>query len=1227
MVSPVRVPLSSQRPPDSSSDSFSESEGSTQKPKTACEQSAAMQPMSLRRLDPQSILRKLPEHAQGELKKKDGYEQLRLLIHRAVCLYNSEHPIGDGTCARIRLFPLQLSKEEQKDPERQGFRIVSYFCSVSGTTKTARWLLSRTKEKHPPDLSTQRQDFLFFLFRAQKEQQDLYAITTGDAWRVVKPYSCYEFPPSIAKRILDPNLQSLKYMGLVGNVKEIKLTHRQAVVFRRLDHPESFPTTITARLREKASLMELPCFTTSSGKISEARPAVEIEMGCVRINKGLDPLAFTSIADHYSTIFRGKATFVAGSRNRREEDQEAFSWWEDIILVAPQKQKDLDRTLLQVVWECYKEKRPIPFEFCYKHPKGYLEALEYELVRKDRKGSVSLQEWSVPKSPVEMMQLLSESVPELARSENMDQFAKALDQIFVRFKNSGRWTQAKFREYFEGEIRYKGECSYFRVLGQWYQLSYNYSRWIQQAFAELVQNTVATPEQLNLQIEWPSGQEGQFVPEAEYLSLYKEAANCLIGDKLLIDNMEFGDLILFNPQTAQLSIVQVKRGIDRSARIACSQIRHAARKLEQEFLNSKKKDSFLKRWADKYEKRAKKNGVESPFAAWGDKKAFLKSFNRNSVNFVYAFVDEVAKDRRLADEARVNMLLKKEELKDLFGEDAVGLFQEMQKLHFVDSYGNIQKMPSEEFLEALELSEEQKGQLLELFKTKTKSQFHSTIARLELLNLGADLKKKGFGFKIVQLPKASNVAGLQDAPVSPQFDELILEPAAVFLEEEDALPYNGRCYALRKTRDDGACALHACLGTFSQKAGLYELSSGAAVGRKEYGKNVAEHLSANVHEPLKQQWQKFASSMLADFLIYGRSALPNAHAIFGQEALQERLEDYKEANEQLEVQIKNAGKLLVQDFKRLLQGPHGQALFDAVREAIPVGLLTPAALADYSQLFNVFFNQYEALLGLLLHQLPIEERLKTNLQRLVKEREEALQALERLKNSFLLSSDLLKAYAKAVRDPSYWFASEEIGLIAIIYDRHITLLHAPQGQVALAEEFNRGERSSVVIFHTQRGEFLHFSRCELLPETPLNLDEDDEPPAQPLRRLKRRSQVIQSSSEDDQPPESQATRQQQKKSRVMQSDTREEEAYKAEESSSSVEKMNNGTRPISLEEDEEEFSDSQESDHIAKKSKSAVRLRQSSRTPYVVSEDDFIVEDHESEDGSYVSGDEESSSE
>jgi len=295
------------------------------------------------------------------------------------------------------------------------------------------------------------------------------------------------------------------------------------------------------------------------------------------------------------------------------------------------------------------------------------------------------------------------------------------------------------------------------------------------------------------------------------------------------------------------------------------------------------------------------------------------------------------------------------------------------------------------------------------------------------------------------------------APIINQIKNFM--PSSNTLDEGSFFDYVGQKYYIARTVADGACALHAVLG--SKESGSYS----KAAARQCYVDKLHEKLLDPI---FSEKWKEWMIHFVKDYL----SPDPGRYSklVFNQE-LVSRL---KEELDQLEAKRK--------ELKREQETLFGKALaIEEVQNKLKELILgeemrrslTNGTLQKHLQepLF-AYAKMRESLneITQLIIQDPIGQAIKASQDVLNRMDEERADCYRRC----IEEPAILEAYVVGVQRWDYYFATQEIGLMAYLFDLRITVFHQlPSGEVDVVTE--EGEGAPVAIFH--KG--IHFSRCEL----------------------------------------------------------------------------------------------------------------------------------------------------
>lgn len=284
-------------------------------------------------------------------------------------------------------------------------------------------------------------------------------------------------------------------------------------------------------------------------------------------------------------------------------------------------------------------------------------------------------------------------------------------------------------------------------------------------------------------------------------------------------------------------------------------------------------------------------------------------------------------------------------------------------------------------------------------------------------------------------------------------------PSSNTLDEGSFFDYVGQKYYIARTVADGACALHAVLG--SKENGSYS----KAAARQGYVEKLHEKLEELA---FSEKWKEWMVHFVKDYL----SLNPGRYSkLVFNEAL---VSDLKDELAQLEVKrigLKEQQEKLFDSalaIKEVKAKLRELILGEEVRRSLANGTLQQ----QLEERVFAYAKMRESLNDItqLIIQDPIGQAIEKNQDALNRIDEERADCYRRC----VERPEVLIAYVEGVQKWNYYFATQEIGLMAHLFDLKVTVFHQlPSEEVDVVTE--EGEGEPVAIFH--KG--IHFSRCEL----------------------------------------------------------------------------------------------------------------------------------------------------
>ncbi|MCE5318399.1 MAG: hypothetical protein LLG04_13695 [Parachlamydia sp.] len=1057
----------------------------------------AVQQMSIRRIALSRILKTCPPKGAARELGLSAIKQISRLAKRMIDSFNKkmEKEGKKEYCFQRVKFDKESFQEKWNPAERQGFHLKVYTRTISSFSKLVQALeelgaqAQNPKKEVQQELSSCRVDTILLFYREEKHSQKknvpcgtLFALPTGEGWSATEECTDWKFSRNVAKRCLSSEINSYAYRGLVGNNLSDDLILKKTEVLPRTRTYDKLITSFRARLKPDSSLYQLPFFQTRQRKPPQRGINLSAEMGCVHPCKQMSLLQIAQLLDHLSHIAMGETTYkIALDSNgkidayplRKIPEEDATNFWDDIILAGHKEAKKLRSALLNEVWLCFKGVREICLDFYHKHVNDYCNASKYELFYRKR----PLTSWSTPKSAQEMIQLARQQCPTLSKCRTVEEFQEELNHIVVKFNTAGNIKEDTFANYFEGEVRCKSKV-FFKVGTQWYRISTDYTKWVEVEFQSLLKRCIVPKEQKLLPKCWPerpaSQKEERFYAEGVYNRSYASTQGYLLGDKITPDGVELFDLAYYCQNTGNLYLIAVKSGFGRTTREACAQLRDSSEKLHPELIGEAKQ-SILDQLIARIKQR---DSHQDPFAPWGGeedfKKLFTKLYREKKIVFTYAFADSAKKERQLADEIALTVQFSPSHFSQI-GMDAGTILNGLNKMGYLDDKGALTSKfistTKKAFLEAeLPGTKTIKGQIYDQLYRQGSSKFDSTIARLELLNLEKDLLAKGFSLAICQIARTSQTSstpteeelpGLLRLEAMPQVDE-------IDFCEGDAFEHQGSTYRIDRTEADGACGLHAALGR--EMNGVFTCPAGGQAARQEF----VEKLQAMKQEEFIELAQEHLTNLIHEYYRLRDKCNPSSLLLFQQAEIKRLFLQYANKRDEIAPEEMQAKEELWSAF---------QAFFTSLSKNDAKAVELHSIFAGTSGMDLATFQQSEGLLkkafdeNILTLKEWIDKHIGLNhpVRKALGQIKGIQGELEETLETLIQNPRFIQGYFKALTHTKYWLFSDELGFVAKLYKRNLSLYHQRQGRIELAVNYGDSDAPITHIFHEQIGDYAHFS--------------------------------------------------------------------------------------------------------------------------------------------------------
>ena len=406
-------------------------------------------------------------------------------------------------------------KEEKIDSLELGHRFTArfFYCPKPTRNRFANFLIAHGASAD--DHKSQTLHYIAFLFRTVKRMSsdkkatrvwEIFALTTHDGWRVVKPHSDFSFPIQVAKRVIDPLLSEVDSKMLAGHQEATSEIFRERYKLSDnvLETMWKIFKGFASNFKPLSSAMRLSAFASEKEKKGIVK--VTVGPGRITVEKNMAIDGYCEVLCHLSKIARQKETTCEQEGKKGlivEGDDPAFMHLENIQLVSLSEQKRLDGGLKQILWEMVKKpENHYAFYFSHRYHSDFHHSTEFELHYSDY-----YETWSYPPTLSEIARALKLFYGKEAL-EDPFLFAGKVNKTFFKF-NYGDHGPLKLMEFMQGEFRSANE-TFFRVDGLWYKVKADHLDLIQKNFCALLDSGLVRSgkeEEGQLPLPWFSSEE------------------------------------------------------------------------------------------------------------------------------------------------------------------------------------------------------------------------------------------------------------------------------------------------------------------------------------------------------------------------------------------------------------------------------------------------------------------------------------------------------------------------------------------------------------------------------------------------------------------------------------------------------------------------------------------------------------------------------------------------
>ncbi len=627
---------------------------------------------------------------------EEAKAELKDLICKVVDLYNRTLLVKDK---EIYEEIADIKQPKWKVQTFEPFKISIYALVVRDKSRLSSWIEKLGTEK---DLTTQKIHYLFFLFRereiGKRIMKEIFALTTGNGYRVVQKFSDYDFPLKIAKRLMEPKIHRATKRPVVGPVLQLSEILKQNAEVLESDSLDKFFERTNLPFRKDSSIFNLQFFQNKKGQPLVKGMNADITLSLVRLSKEIAPENYPDILHHFSRIANQEKTICFGKKEKEEKDSEEFGFLEHFKPVDFTLTPQLNKALIQKIFDfIYHDVEFPPLDFCHKHRNDYFQSPEFTLLHA---GASIGTPWGTAPSAVDVMERLKAYFQKKKFKEK--EFEKTLKECSFSFQQEGKIKSAPLVDYLEGELRVKHGEVYWRLHTMWYEIHADYLGLIHEEFRRMLGQCLLDVSKLPHL--WPSPEskkerkqalkdEGKkkYYIEEEYNQTYLGEKDYFLGDKICPQGIELGDV--FHVDKEKLYLFHVKEGFKQSTRDACSQILNAAKLLHHHGGKKKTPIEVIEEFYEmacqggdsSYRKKVKEEISKVK------KRDFVKLFSKKFV-FVYAFADDAKGQRLLATEKDVSLSVTPAEIEkahNKFKGQGKKLYQALQEEGYLTKKGVI----------------------------------------------------------------------------------------------------------------------------------------------------------------------------------------------------------------------------------------------------------------------------------------------------------------------------------------------------------------------------------------------------------------------------------------------------------------------------------------------------------------------------------------------------------
>lgn len=455
-------------------------------------------------------------------------------------------------------------KKELEKIDKNSFEIELYHCKRTNPNSWNGFLEKVMKDKNEVKLWNNNHDFIVFIY----DKHDMFCFTGGVGHNGIDDVCDEDFPLNLMLRLVDPEkIKQAKSRGLTG------IFYARDFYFRgnhTISATEAFGSVwkdVRATLRKEVASNQDWVDIIGESKNGEINCDVKKSF---RIRRRI------SFKDAIRLIEKIQNEL---KRELTAEEEKSFYFVNSVKLITNIQEKEtLNAALLQVIYDKIKTKSfNLDYDFCHTKFENYYDANLYEAKRH----KTLLASWDEMPDVNEVFSKLNGRI----NIETFDNFKTECTKS-IKIKTSHdddifNNTSSSLFDHIHGELEFQNH-NYFLLDKQWYLVENDFLSVLQDDFRDYISNGETLIDTIDLN-QWPIS-----MSEGTYNESHLSKDNFFVADRILLRGIELFDLLYVDND--DVYIIHVKDGLSSSTRDVCSQLRNAARIIEDK--NTEKVQEF-----------------------------------------------------------------------------------------------------------------------------------------------------------------------------------------------------------------------------------------------------------------------------------------------------------------------------------------------------------------------------------------------------------------------------------------------------------------------------------------------------------------------------------------------------------------------------------------------------------------------------------------------------------